>query len=551
MISYDAIKSILGIKEKVTLTPEEMAKILNITIFPFDPAKTDPKLVDFSNRVLLAFKNVGVNIVPYEKAIELMWLRHTVKRFFRVIAGNAIYTFNHLSRRPQKTHFITAKVAFKFLQRKRIKKGISVLVVGEQDISNLPMDYIYSFKDNSVITILPFPPSLSESSEFNEHFDTALSMFAHNMTNIVLAVDSVKWMVYNFNASHPIYAYDKDFDDHILAALIPKIVAPISPHKFKDFILLKEKFNPDDEKHSMLIDDIVDGALLFDKTNLYPAGKKIDDLPFRSDFHRFIGKLHLDNRNGMSYGFIARQMPTPRARVYIDKKIEEVFGNSIPFDKDYFLFDGKLHILIELQKRKLCVEVPEVWVLTQRSGSNKTNVNRHKDLLKMGIANGQMYIQAPNGVVLDHEYRPSFDTKVILAHAVGNAIISSISEALHLNHKFTQNVEKSGLALAHWHGYIRPDLIPSGIITHGYDRPHVACSSPQSAIYALRGKLDAFEVSAATANEFVGDIHIEPHHGSNVNFTSVKELANLLVSNPEMSVLGNKYLNLYFSSKIK
>ena len=547
MISYEAVQKIIGIKEKVTLTPPEMAKILNITFFPTISSNISPDVLAFVELLKKSLQEIGVNIVPYEEATELMPLKKVVTRAFKILAGNLIYIIKNLFKIDQKNHFVKFETAKRLLQRTRIKRGISVVVIGEQETSKLAMDNIYSFRDNSIITILPFPDSVDISSTFHQHFDLALSLFAFHMTNIILAVDSKKWMVYNFNASHPIYSFDDNFNNHLLNALIPKIVAPISPYKFKDFILLKEQFNPNDTQHKPLTDDLVDGALLFDRTNLYPSGKKIDDLPFRTDFHRFIGKLHLDNRNGMSYGFLARQMPTALQKIWVDDEIEASFKNQINDDKDWFCNNGDTYLILEFYGRRYCLKVPEVWVITQRSGSNKTHVDKDKDLLKMGLKNGQMYIQAPIGVKMNNDYKPSFDTKIILAHAVGNAIVASISSYLNINAKFYLQMKKEGFALAHWHGYLKPDLVPEKIITYGFERPHVACSSPQSGIYALSGKLEAFIRAAENKTEFLGDIHIEPHHGSNVNYPTIIGLAQLLLSTPNLSTLGNEYLSLYES----
>ena len=80
------------------------------------------------------------------------------------------------------------------------------------------MQYINNFKDNSIITILDFPKNISEKSSFHEHFDTALALFAYHMTNIVIGVNKEKWILYNFNASHPVFPLEEKFKENILRA---------------------------------------------------------------------------------------------------------------------------------------------------------------------------------------------------------------------------------------------------------------------------------------------------------------------------------------------
>jgi hypothetical protein len=115
---------------------------------------------------------------------------------------------------------------------------------------------------------------------------------------------------------------------------------------------------------------------------------------------------------------------------------------------------------------------------------------------------------------------------------------------LKIENEFTSNLEKTGLAIAHWHGYINPKNIPDGFNVHGIENPHVACSSPQSAIYALRGKLHLLETTQ-NLKTYRGDIHIEPHHGTNIIFPSIKSLAEYFLSRDDISILGNKYLEMY------
>jgi hypothetical protein len=227
----------------------------------------------------------------------------------------------------------------------------------------------------------------------------------------------------------------------------------------------------------------------------------------------------------------------------------DVFKKKYPIliskEKDIYEIDGQFFILLLLKGSYFVMKVPEVWVMSLRSGCNKTNFVPEKDTVKLGLKNGKMHLQSPQGLVLRPDYKPSFDTKVILAHALGNAIIAGILKHFDKNNKFVSFVEKKGLALAHWHGYFHPEFIPNGLVMHGLSNPQVSCSSPQSAIYALEGKLLKFNEALKDGKEFFGDVHVEPHHGTNIIFPSLVDLADYLTKNGKASVLGNKYLDLY------
>ncbi|MEN9614450.1 MAG: hypothetical protein RLZZ347_757 [Candidatus Parcubacteria bacterium] len=535
MISQEAIQKILGIDEMVYLTPEEMADKLNITFFPRIGKNISKDAIDFSERLKKVFGELKVNIVPYEDSLEKVSWLNSLKRTVFLIQNNWNYVINKVSGRPSEIPRISVRTLPSLIRRKRLKRGISIVVLGDQPTGNLPMEYIYSFKDNSVINIVDFPKHINSTSDFESHFDTAMGMFSYHMANIILAVDDTKWMLYNFNASHPIYPIDNTIKEHVLKALIPKIVAPIRPHKFSEFIIKKEHFSLADLEHKETAEDLILGAKLFGQTKLYPTGKKIDLLPFRNNYYRWIGKMHLDNRNGMSFGFLARQMAVQIPKMTIIQGAQKE-------SKDYFIKNGRIHLTIEIANQSMSFELPDVWVLSQRSGSDKVNINPEKDLLKIGLSHGKMMIQTPEGLELHEDYKPSFDTKVILAHAIGNVIVATISKYLNINKDFVNRLETVGLSLSHWHGYVNEKYIPEGWVAYGSNNPHVACSSPQSAIYALAGKLDSFKQTVTKEMVYNGDIHIEPHHGTNITFTSIHDLATLFLKNPDMTSLGNKYL---------
>lgn len=550
MLSYNAYKTILGIEEKVKLSDVEMADSLNLTFFPFSNTRSvNKRTLQFVEELEEVLNKLGVNVIPYEETLERVTFKKRLARALKILANDFLFFFDWIFKKNGAHIYINSAVLKNLLRKRRVKKGISVIAIGESATGDLPMDSTSSFRESSVITIIDWPKHITEASQFEEHFDTAMSLFAHHMTNIVLAVSDTKWLLYNFNASHPVYDRKKNFEQNVLHAFIPKIAAPIRPLQLNQLVIVKDPFDPFNATHAPFTDDLVTSSRRFAETKLYPPGKKIDDLPFRNDFYRWIGKIHLDERSGMSFGFLARQMsvnvPTPITLDEAKKK----YGSLIPQEQDYF-FDhqGNLHVLIDCFDEFLCLQVPEVWVLSQRSGSNKTNMDPEKDLVKLGLKNGKMYLQTPIGLKLAPDYKTSFDTQVILAHAAGNAIVASLLKYKDENHNFVQQTQYNGFGLAHWHGYFRPDKLPDGWFMHGILNPHVACSSPQSAIYALHGKLNSYNEHQEGEEDpihYKGDVHIEPHHGTNIVFPSLNALVDLFLRDKERATLGNKYLSLY------
>ncbi len=548
MISQEAIQAILGIQEKVNITPEEMADKLNVTFFPYNKQAVSEEVKQFAARLQEVFKELRVNVVPYSEALYSIPLKKVVRRIFVISLNNFLFFAAKIFYYSTNRHYVNFGVVTNaILRRKRIKPGISVIALGDGETGKLPMDHTSSFTESFVVTILDMPPGINEGTDFHTHFDTAMKLFARDMTNIVIAVGTQNWILYNFNASHPIYPLTVDFKTNVLTGLIPKIAAPIRPYKFSDFILMKDHFDVNDDTHEANVSEFLKSGPILEKAGLYPTGKKINELPFRNSFYRWIGKIHLDYRNGMSYGFLAWQMPTRLSELVPVRTLEKRYGRGIFDMKDYYIDSNNGHIFIKviLPEGELCLKTPDVWVLSQRSGSDKTHMNPEKDLIKMGLVNGKMFLQAPRGLELDDDYKPSFDTKVILSHAVGNAIIASIMKHFHRSQEFADRIERYGMALSHWHGYLRPNSIPQGWYIHGLTNPHVSCSSPQSAIYSISGKLGVFRKAWLSKKDYKGDVHIEPHHGTNVTFPSLKEFARFITKHPGAAILGNKHLYLY------
>lgn len=548
-LSVETIKNILGISGGVDLIPSEMARNLKITFFPHKE-NIDEEILEFGEKLKTAFKNLGVQIIPYNEAIEWPFFKSVFKRcllFFKLysLVAKSLKSEEE-ALRFKKSH---SQKFFKFVFGKKIKRKIAIVSLGENKESDLPIDHTTSFKENPIITILKNNVTVNKSSIFKEHMDAALNLFAWNMTNLAVCIDDKNWMIYSFNLSHPIFPIDKNFEENVLNSLIPKIAAPVIPPSLSEFTLLKNNFDPGDNKYKPYVNDLIENGPFFEKTGLYPRGREIDSLKFRNYFYRWIGAVHLDERNGMSFGFLARQLPVEIFKPLLLEEIDDKNLFNELKNKEYVNYGSDSYVKIGIKDKNLVVKIPEVWVLTSRSGADKTNLNPQKDLIKIGLKNGKMFLGLENRVELSGDYKPSFDTKVILSHAVSNAIFASLMSYFEPDSFFPITIQKDGFAIAHWHGYVNPKFIPEGWLAYGQSNPSVSCSSPQSAVYAFQGKESGI-INKILHNDFnyMGDINIEPHHGTNMTFATLKDMVNFLLSNKEISKLGNEYLDLYYDS---
>jgi len=487
-LNEEVIKNILGITEPVCSDFNSMLKSLVITFFP--PSRTTSKeTIVFSEKLKVALQVLGANILPYQQTLD---------------------------------------------SRKRIKKGITVISTDKGEAGNLPIDHVSNPKTNPIVTIAKISSRIDNAASFEHHMNLAIQLFSQHMANIIICFNGDRWMVCSLNGFSPSYKMDSNFNRRVLKALVPKIAAPLKPPLLSEFKISKWDIKAKASFYKPYIDDIVKASRLFKQTALYPPAKAFETLPFRNNFYKKIGKRYLDRRNGMSYGFFARQLPTALTQpIFKLPKNEGKNSNA-----ESYCYRNKLHILFNIMEKRFYLKVPDVWAITTRSGCEKTDLNPDKDLIKLGLVNGQMVMEIPNSKTSLENYRPSFDTKLILAQAVANAIYASILAYFKPKSKFPALLKSKGMALAHWHSYMLPELKPKGWYIYGITNPAVSCSTPHSAIYAFKGKEDFFTKLLLSDRNYLGDIHIEPHHGINVTYHSLTELAENLLLYPKVFELG-------------
>jgi len=171
--------------------------------------------------------------------------------------------------------------------------------------------------------------------------------------------------------------------------------------------------------------------------------------------------------------------------------------------------------------------------LSTRSGCAKSSLDARRDITRIGLVDGRMYFQTPIGVRVEDDCKPSYDTGVMLAHALGNAILASVLGRLSGGAApFYKRLTTSGVGIAHWHDYLAQDELAAGYFLYGERNLPVACSTPQSASFALSGKLDLLRRVASHATTYRGDVHVEPHHGVNMTSDTLTNLAEWLAQRP-------------------
>jgi hypothetical protein len=452
---------ILALNKQVPVTPETMAAGLRVTFFPV--VATSELLRSFAQRLENALLAAGVQVVPYAEAMDPS--RHG-----------------------------------------KLQENLVVIATGDLQTGNLPVDHVQSLRTTTIVGIVEGPcPAEGETAD-QEKLNRIVHTLTWSIVQVAIYVDRDGWTITTMNGAVIPCDLAGPFQQDVLDLLVPKLAAPVVPPHAADFDLRKGVLDLRAPELLPYVDDFVRSGPLWAQTGLLLFHTSMDRLDFRNAFYKRIAAAYLDHRSGMSYGFLARQV-------------------ALPYHPSWFEQTPLEEITLTLAGDMLTLAVPEVWVLTTRSGCDKSHIDPATDLLLMGLSGGRVVLATPGGLDRHIDSKPSYDTSTILAHALANALVARVLSRLRPGAGFASMLDSTGAALAHWHGPIVSDAVPDGYVVHGTENPPVSCSTRQAALFAFTGKLDALETSLRDKISFEGDIHIEPHHGVNMTGASLFSLA--------------------------
>ena len=478
-LSLPALSQILGLSPVVPMTPDDMAKCLCATFYP--NAGVSPTVDTFIQNLQSVLLAAGVSVISYEEA----------------------------------------------LARGRdgcVGEGIVLFAPGSGEIGNLAIDHVSSLSKNTVVGILDGTQGGLRDNHFQRRVDALVSALVWHMVHVLIYVDDESWTVCNMNGAIDTFGL-RNLEQGVRKSLIPKLAAPVLPPNKGDFDIERDAFSPSSPENQTVVQDLLTGALVWRKTGLLATQTKLEKLEYRSNRYKRIASAYLNWRTGMSYGFLARQLPSRFAPALRLDEADPMLQRLDWEEKDFMDIDGAVLVSPKFGEQRYLLRIPEVSVLCTRSGCEKTNIDPANDLTTLTLRRGRVIVGMPTGLPPGSDCQPSFDTITIVSHAVGNVIIASLLDRLAPGCKFAAALRHKGLALAHWHGYMDDGVLPPGYYLHGDSNPPVSCSTPQAALYSILGKFAAFQASIFAGIEFLGDAHLEPSHGTNLTGLSLSELA--------------------------
>jgi hypothetical protein len=409
----------------------------------------------------------------------------------------------------------------------RFKPGTVVLAPGFFPDNLLPINRVSTLYNNIIAGIYDEPPPLTEASLPQERLDAIVGKLAWDMVHILIFITESSWTICTMNGGVATFNTPLPEAEDVLHTLIPKLTAQVVPPKPEDFDFLPGTLDTGTEEFRAIADDFMECSSSWSLNPYLLTHTSREALPYRNGLYKKIVAKYLDQRSGMSYGFFARQRPqltAPAVRAEeLSPGVEDLSARSS------IMIHGVEHVPVTLQKGLYLVPIPEVRVITTRSGCRKTAITHSHDLVEIGLKKAKAWLKTPAGLPPELVTRPSFDTLTILAHAAGNAMVASLLRTIRPDSSFPELLARFGSSMTHWHHYPENGEIPECYHVHGRQNPPVSCSTPQSAAYSLLGKIEALENALLSGIDYRGDVHIEPHHGTNmVGSLSLAETAELM-----------------------
>ena len=508
--------------------PAEMSERVTVTFKPIPKNYPETEISAYRERLRNSLLSNGVNVISWEDATnrdvsygmfsKLMGLKSVRRKVNAVI---------DVRKKLSPIRWFLSKVAENIY---RLVRKDSLSVSGILKISGWADDFTVGYLQDpyntQVITIMSLDPEFeNEDTTYDEKISIGLKNLINNMSEIVIGVSHSKFGITNMNLSDSIYTHDQ-LDNFVLYSLIPKIYAPIKPPVLTRFSI--SEYDPQEFECAKKLSAL--GADL-KSTDLFPAGSKFADAIKRRS-HRDVANKILDGRTGVSYGFIALAEPPGYDG---DKYIDENMWNSLREIPNYnpdevrAASNDRWYVKTLISEKTVYQQVPDIWIVTSRSGCDKTNLNPDSDIVRIGLVKGKLHLEIPKGVDLGRkDIRPSFDTYVILSQALSSAL-------------YAPSLIEKEMSILHFHGY--PDPCWFRVSEHhaGAQNPSLPCGTVEAALLNYSA---VYETAAKNGSDIKLLCLVESDHGVNVLGPDREYLVQRLLAGSSEGhiLLGGKYL---------
>ncbi|HEX3034236.1 MAG TPA: hypothetical protein VHT73_03760 [Thermodesulfobacteriota bacterium] len=508
----------------------EMAQRVKVTFRPLPNGYNNETIIRFRKILEEKLKHSGVQVVPWKEATEI-----TPGSFFSKVlrirkVRHRIHAVIDVDRPYSPIRKLMSNFAEWMYSHLR-SPDMAVMEILKRSgwADDFTAKYVQDPYNTQIITLMPLDPEFAdESTNYDRKINIGLQNLIRTMSEIVIGVSEDKYSIINMNLSDSTFS-NQELDKFIVNSLIPKMYAPIQPPVLNRFE--RGEYDPDESPYARQLVNL--GKQLKD-TDLFPSGSKFSERITRLS-HRDVVEKILEGRTGVSYGFIA----VAEEPKYYDgpKEITQAEWDALlPVDGQSNNTirqndKSRWYVRTKIRGKEIYQQVPDIWVVTSRSGCDKTNLDPKGDVVRIGLIKGKLYLQTPYGVNLNRrDIRPSFDTYVILSQA--------ISAALYL-----PELIQEGMPIVHFHGYPNPEWFNTKECYAGAQNPSMPCGTIEAALLNYSG---IYELANLNGGDMELLCLVEADHGVNILGPSSEYLVMRLMDGSGRGhiLLGGKYLPL-------
>lgn len=484
-----------------------MAQKLTVTFRSLPKNYNNPAVLQFRAELQEKLESYGVTIEPWEKAtIDFPYIISipalNLKKVINIpIVRAGISAVVDVDRPPSLVRRLGSVIAESVYQAytRFVAKGEKLSIARIAQLAHWAEDHaalrVQDPTNTQVIILTDLNPALANPDlEYPKKIKIGLNTLIKTFSEIVIGVAEDRLSILNMNLSDSNFPRS-EFDGFVLNSLIPKIFVPILPLPLSRFEL--GHFDP---KQSIYAKKLVNLGKQLAETGLFPAGSKLAQVIKRKS-HRDIVETIMNGRTGVSYGFVAYlEPPQYVGAIEVDEAEWQLFSSVPGFSSETLrqTETGRWYLKTSIRDRTVYKQIPDIWLVSSRSGSNKTDLNLTQDVTRIGLQQ-RLLLQVPTGIDAEtSDVKPSYDIYVMIAIALAASL-------------YTPDLIKNGAPLIHFHGYPSADWFQEHEYCVGVDNPSVPCGTYESGVFNFLGIYSL----ASKANVSLAAL-IEPDHGTNI-----------------------------------
>jgi hypothetical protein len=494
-----------------TIEVKTMARKLAITFRPVAQNQAKEEIQTFSHELEAALQTLGVRVIPWQEAtkeyrydfkISLLGWQTSFHRRMVKSDINAVVDLEKTPSLLRKARIILAEL-FYFLYTHFWVKGqkISVSKIAMltgwaenhaalqlEDPTNTQVIMLTELDREFANPQLPYPQKVK----------IGLNTLVRTFSEIVIGVSDSNLSILNMNLSDSTFARSQ-MQAFVLNSLIPKVFVPILPLSISRFEC--GQYDPQASPYAKSL--VVLGQEL-STTDLFPSGSKLSQVVKRQS-HRDLVDVVVNGRTGVSYGFLAYAEPpqyfgSPEISEAAWDCLQPVEGFSPREVRQNEAERWYIKTAAEDEDSYRFQQIPDIWLVSSRSGSNKTNLTLDRDITRIGLKKGLVF-QIPEGVDPQRmDIKPSYDIYVMLAIALSAAL-------------YIPELIENGCPIVHFHGYPSSTWFKSNEYCAGINNPSVPCGTYESGVLNYLG---LHKISQQPYERIDLISLIEPDHGTNV-----------------------------------